>query len=231
MTVELITAMLLIVVPIGFNLAFIELGRAFDYPNILREPPDTILRRFDAGGPGLVLRWHALLLAPWRCCRCRPARGRARRRAGPDRARRSSSGRSPRWSRRSASFAGRLPSRSWRVATWLRRRTGRRGDAADDRDRLRHAPPTARGRHRRAPRLSPDGPVDAARGGLDRVDGAVPAGSASSGCRSASPSSSARSSSSARTSATAGTWPASSCRSPTSPGRSGSSPSASRSIV
>ena len=48
--------------PIGFNLAFLELGRAFDYPNILREPPDTILRRFHAGGAGLILRWHALLL-------------------------------------------------------------------------------------------------------------------------------------------------------------------------
>lgn len=62
MTVELITGVLLIVVPIGFNLAFIELGRAFDYPTILREPPDTILRRFDAGGAGLVLRWHALMV-------------------------------------------------------------------------------------------------------------------------------------------------------------------------
>lgn len=62
MTVELITGLLLVVVPVGFNLAFLELGRAFDYPNILREPPDTILRRFQAGGPGLILRWHALLL-------------------------------------------------------------------------------------------------------------------------------------------------------------------------
>lgn len=36
MTVELVTAILLIVVPIAFNVAFFELGRAFDYPNILR---------------------------------------------------------------------------------------------------------------------------------------------------------------------------------------------------
>lgn len=62
MTVELVAGLLLVVVPIGFNLAFFELGRAFDYPNILREPPDTILRRFDAGGAGLILRWHALML-------------------------------------------------------------------------------------------------------------------------------------------------------------------------
>jgi hypothetical protein len=59
--VELITAALLIGVPVAFNLAFFELGRAFDYPNILRREPDEILRRFAAGGFGLVVRWHALL--------------------------------------------------------------------------------------------------------------------------------------------------------------------------
>ena len=63
MTVDVITAVLLIVVPIAFNLAFFELGRAFDYPNILRREPDEIMRRFAAGGSGLLLRWHALLLS------------------------------------------------------------------------------------------------------------------------------------------------------------------------
>ena len=63
MTVELATAILLIAVPIAFNLAFFELGRAFSYPSILREPPDTILRRFAAGGAPLLLRWHALLIS------------------------------------------------------------------------------------------------------------------------------------------------------------------------
>jgi hypothetical protein len=63
MTTELATAVLLIAVPIAFNLAFFELGRAFDYPNILRKGPDEILRRFAAGGPGLILRWQALLLS------------------------------------------------------------------------------------------------------------------------------------------------------------------------
>jgi hypothetical protein len=62
-TVELATAALLIAVPIAFNLAFFELGRAFDYPNILRKEPDEILRRFAAGPSGLVLRWQALLLS------------------------------------------------------------------------------------------------------------------------------------------------------------------------
>jgi hypothetical protein len=61
MTVELVTAALLIAVPVGFNLAFLELGRAFAYPGILRQPPDTILRRFHAGGSGLILRWQALM--------------------------------------------------------------------------------------------------------------------------------------------------------------------------
>ena len=57
------TAALLIAVPVAFNLAFFELGRAFDYPNILRKEPDEILRRFAAGGAGLILRWEALLLS------------------------------------------------------------------------------------------------------------------------------------------------------------------------
>jgi hypothetical protein len=63
MTLEVITAIALILVPIAFNLAFFELGRAFDYPNILRKEPDEILRRFVAGGSGLILRWEALLVS------------------------------------------------------------------------------------------------------------------------------------------------------------------------
>jgi Domain of unknown function (DUF4386) len=63
MSLEAVTAALLIAVPIGFNAAFLELGRAFDYPGILRREPDEILRRFAAGGSGLILRWHALLLS------------------------------------------------------------------------------------------------------------------------------------------------------------------------
>jgi hypothetical protein len=62
MWVELATAALLIAVPIGFNLAYFALGRAFDYPSILRREPGEILTRFAAGGSGLLLRWQALLL-------------------------------------------------------------------------------------------------------------------------------------------------------------------------
>ncbi len=63
MDADLAAALLLIAVPIAFNLAFFELGRTFDYPNILRKEPDEILRRFAAGGAGLILRWEALLLS------------------------------------------------------------------------------------------------------------------------------------------------------------------------
>jgi Domain of unknown function (DUF4386) len=62
LTAEVAAAVLLIAVPIAFNAAFFELGRAFDYPNILRKEPDEILRRFAAGGSGLLLRWQALLV-------------------------------------------------------------------------------------------------------------------------------------------------------------------------
>ena len=57
------TGFLLILVPIVFNVAFFELGRAFEYPAILRKEPDEILRRFAAGGAGLLLRWHLLFLS------------------------------------------------------------------------------------------------------------------------------------------------------------------------
>jgi hypothetical protein len=63
LSAELAAAVLLIVVPSAFNGAFFALGRAFGYPNILRKEPDEILRRFAAGGSGLVLRWEALLLS------------------------------------------------------------------------------------------------------------------------------------------------------------------------
>jgi hypothetical protein len=43
--------------------AFFELGRAFDYPDILRKEADEILSRFAAGGRGLLLRWQALLVS------------------------------------------------------------------------------------------------------------------------------------------------------------------------
>jgi hypothetical protein len=61
MTVEVAAGILLIVVPVLFNVAFFAL--AFDYPDVLRREPDEILRRFAAGGSGLLLRWELLLLS------------------------------------------------------------------------------------------------------------------------------------------------------------------------
>ena len=60
---EVAAAVLLMAVPIAFNVAFFELGRVFDYPNILRKEPDEILRRFAAGGSSLLWRWQALLMS------------------------------------------------------------------------------------------------------------------------------------------------------------------------
>ena len=222
MDIRQVTAVLLIVVPIAFNVAFFELGRAFDYPDILREEPDEILRRFAAGGSGLLLRWQALLLSALAMlplvALLAVVLGAA---AGADRAVDRRRRRSRRSSRRSASFAGRSPSRSSRAAT-------SRADGPD----AEATRPTVEVVFATLHRLLGVGIGEhlgylltglwtllvAARS--CRPPSFRP-GSASRRCRSASPCSSARSSSSARTSATAGRWPARSCRSPTSPGRSG----------
>ena len=50
-------AVLLIAVPVAFNLAYGLLAWRFSYPGILREPTAVILERFRAGGSGLVLLW------------------------------------------------------------------------------------------------------------------------------------------------------------------------------
>ena len=49
---------LLIVVPIAFNVTFFLLQRAFEYPDILRKPTDYILRRFKEGGAPLRRIWY-----------------------------------------------------------------------------------------------------------------------------------------------------------------------------
>lgn len=58
----LITGLLLIVVPLIFNVTFFMLARAFDYPDILRQPTETILRRFQAGGAPLRRLWYVFML-------------------------------------------------------------------------------------------------------------------------------------------------------------------------
>ena len=69
MTTSPVASILLIVLPIAFNLAFAALAKAFDYPDILRRPTREVLARFRAGGSGLVLLWWgfamtAVLFAP-----------------------------------------------------------------------------------------------------------------------------------------------------------------------
>src|SRR5215207_1824615 len=60
-TIELniLTGILLILVPIAFNVTFFLLQRAFEYPDILRKPTDPILRRFKEGGAPLRRLWYA----------------------------------------------------------------------------------------------------------------------------------------------------------------------------
>lgn len=69
MSATITTGVLLISLPIAFNVAFAALAAKFDYPGILRRPTEEVLERFRAGGPGLVLLWWAfamtaVLLAP-----------------------------------------------------------------------------------------------------------------------------------------------------------------------
>lgn len=66
---RLATAILLIVLPIAYNVAFAALARKFSYPDILRRPTAEVLERFRAGGSSLALLWWlfgmtAVLLAP-----------------------------------------------------------------------------------------------------------------------------------------------------------------------
>ena len=62
MTTRRWTAIFLIVVPLAFNAVFFALGSAFNYPDILREPTDTILRQFAQGGASLITLWYLFAL-------------------------------------------------------------------------------------------------------------------------------------------------------------------------
>jgi len=69
MTTQVLTGLLLLVLPVAYNLFFTLLARGFDYPDILRQPTGQVLERFAAGGGRLVLLWwgfamSAVLLAP-----------------------------------------------------------------------------------------------------------------------------------------------------------------------
>ena len=69
MTTQVLTGLLLLLLPIAYNLLYTLLARGFDYPDILRQPTSQVLERFTAGGSRLVLTWwgfamSAVLLAP-----------------------------------------------------------------------------------------------------------------------------------------------------------------------
>jgi hypothetical protein len=55
-------AVLLIAMPVAFNVAFGMLAARFDYPDILRRPTAEVLARFREGGSPLILLWWAFAL-------------------------------------------------------------------------------------------------------------------------------------------------------------------------
>ncbi len=59
MSVEVVTGLLLIALPVLFNVSFAALAKLFDYPDVLRRPTVEILAAFEAGGERLVLAWWA----------------------------------------------------------------------------------------------------------------------------------------------------------------------------
>ena len=58
MNPAVLTGILLILVPLAFNITFILLQRTFEYPDILRQPTEAILRRFKQGGAPLRRLWY-----------------------------------------------------------------------------------------------------------------------------------------------------------------------------
>ena len=69
MSVEVLTGVVLIVLPVAYNVLYMLLARSFDYPDVLRRSTVDVLERFAAGGSRLVLTWwgfamSAVLLAP-----------------------------------------------------------------------------------------------------------------------------------------------------------------------
>lgn len=69
MTAATASGVLLVALPVAFNLHFAALAKRFGYPDILRQSTSDVLARFRTGGTGLVLLWWgfamtAVLLAP-----------------------------------------------------------------------------------------------------------------------------------------------------------------------
>jgi hypothetical protein len=63
MKLTTITGLFLILIPMAFNVTFFLLQRAFEYPDILRKPTNTILQRFKEGGVSLRRLWYAFMFS------------------------------------------------------------------------------------------------------------------------------------------------------------------------
>ena len=53
---------LLVLLPVGFNVAFAMLASSFDYPDVLRRPTHEVLALFRDGGRRLILLWWGFAL-------------------------------------------------------------------------------------------------------------------------------------------------------------------------
>lgn len=62
MSLNTVTAVTLIILPVLFNLSFGLLAATFEYPDVLRQPTSDVLRRFREGGSRLILTWWAFML-------------------------------------------------------------------------------------------------------------------------------------------------------------------------
>ncbi len=62
MSTVTVAGVLLLPLPVAFNVAFGVLAATFDYPDILRRPTHEVLARFRQGGTKLLLWWWIFAL-------------------------------------------------------------------------------------------------------------------------------------------------------------------------
>ena len=62
MSTVTVAGIMLLALPVAFNVAFGALAATFDYPDILRRPTPEILARFRGGGTKLLLWWWIFAL-------------------------------------------------------------------------------------------------------------------------------------------------------------------------
>jgi hypothetical protein len=62
-TLQRMSGLAMIAVPVVFMAAFTGLQMNFNYPDILREPAAEILAGFTAGGPALLATWYIFMLS------------------------------------------------------------------------------------------------------------------------------------------------------------------------